>query len=51
MSTHLILSSVIFVAIAFILVGVFLLTKYLGPNKTEDKLKKTPYTKVVLPTL
>jgi len=43
MSTHLILSSVIFVSIAFILVGVFLLTKYLGPNKTDDKLKNTVY--------
>ena len=43
MSTHLILSSVIFVAIAFILVGVFLLTKYLGPNNTDDKLKNTAY--------
>ncbi|MGB0990486.1 NADH-quinone oxidoreductase [Arcobacter sp. F155] len=43
MSTHLVLSSVIFVSIALILVGVFLLTKYLGPNNTQDKLKNTVY--------
>ena len=43
MSTHLILSSVVFVSIAFVLVGVFLLTKYLGPNNTDDKLKNTVY--------
>jgi len=43
MSIHLILSSVIFVSIALILVGVFLLTKYLGPNNTKDKLKNMVY--------
>jgi NADH-quinone oxidoreductase subunit A len=43
MSTHLILSSVIFVAIGLVLVGVFVLTRYLGPKHTDDKLKNTVY--------
>lgn len=43
MSTHLIISTVIFVSIALVLVGVFALTKYLGPKNTEDKLKNTVY--------
>jgi len=43
MSTHLILSSVIFVALALILVGVFILTRFLGPNNTDDKPKNTVY--------
>jgi len=43
MSTHLILSSVIFVTIGLVLIGVFFLTKFLGPNNKDDKLKNTVY--------
>ncbi len=43
MSTHLVLSSLIFVSISFILVGIFLLTKYLGPSNADDKFKNTVY--------
>lgn len=43
MSTQLILSSAIFVTLAFVLVGVFFATKFLGPNKKDDKLKNTVY--------
>ncbi len=43
MSTHLLLSSTIFVCIALVLVGVFLSTRYLGPNNKQSKLKNTVY--------
>ena len=43
MSNELLLSSSIFVVIGIILVGVFLLTKYLGPQNRDDKAKNTVY--------
>lgn len=43
MSDELLLSSLVFVVIGVVLVSVFLLTKYLGPQNTEDKAKNTVY--------
>jgi NADH-quinone oxidoreductase subunit A len=43
MSTELILASVIFVSIGFILVGVFVLTQFIGPNNKDSKMKNTVY--------
>ena len=45
MSAELILASVIFVSIGLILVGVFILTKYIGP-KSEDSEIKIVFMKV-----
>lgn len=43
MSTELILASVIFVAIGLILVGVFVLTRFIGPKNEDSKLKNSVY--------
>lgn len=43
MSTELVLASVIFVSIGCILVGVFVLTRFLGPNNKEPLIKNTVY--------
>ena len=43
MSTELILASVIFVSIGCILVGVFVLTQFIGPNNKDPKIKNTVY--------
>jgi NADH-quinone oxidoreductase subunit A len=43
MSTELILASVIFVVIGLILVGVFMLTKFLGPKNENSQLKNSVY--------
>lgn len=43
MSNELLLASSIFVVIGIILVGVFLLTKYIGPKKTDDVAKNSVY--------
>ena len=43
MSDELLLSSLVFVVIGIVLVSVFLLSKYLGPQNTEDKAKNTVY--------
>ena len=43
MSTELILASVIFVAIGLILVGVFALTRFVGPKNENSKIKNTVY--------
>lgn len=43
MSTELILASVIFVAIGLILVSVFALSKFVGPNNENSKIKNTVY--------
>jgi len=43
MSTELILASVTFVAIGLILVGVFILTRFLGPNNKNSELKNKVY--------
>ncbi len=43
MSNELLLASAIFVVIGIILVGVFFLTKYLGPNNKDDIAKNTVY--------
>ena len=43
MSTELILASVIFVSIGCILVGVFVLTQFIGPNNKDSKIKNTVY--------
>ncbi len=43
MSNEMLLASTIFVLIGIILVGVFLLTKSLGPNNTQDKNKNMVY--------
>jgi NADH-quinone oxidoreductase subunit A len=43
MSNELLLSSTIFVVIGLILVSVFLLTKYIGPQNKNDKTKNTVY--------
>lgn len=43
MSTELILATVIFVAIAFILSSVFVLSRYVGPKNEKVELKNTVY--------
>ncbi|MGB3751335.1 MAG: NADH-quinone oxidoreductase subunit A [Arcobacteraceae bacterium] len=43
MSTELVLASVIFVSIGCILVGVFVLTRFLGPNNKDPLIKNTVY--------
>ena len=43
MSTELILASVIFVAIGFILVAVFVLTRFIGPKNENSEMKNTVY--------
>ena len=43
MSTELILASVIFVSIALILVAVFGLSKFVGPNNKDSQIKNTVY--------
>lgn len=43
MSNELLLSSTIFVVIGLILITVFLLTKYIGPQNKNDKAKNTVY--------
>ena len=43
MSTELVLASVIFIAIGLILVGVFTLTKYIGPKNENAVLKNSVY--------
>ena len=43
MSTELLLSMSIFVLIGLTLVGIFALTRYLGPNNKDDKEKNSVY--------
>ena len=43
MSTELIIASVIFVSIGCILVGVFVLTKFIGPKNPSPAMKNTVY--------
>lgn len=43
MSNELLLASTIFVLIGIVLVAVFLLTKYLGPQHGEGEMKNTVY--------
>ena len=43
MSTELVLASVIFVTIGFILVAVFVLSRFVGPNNNNSKIKNTVY--------
>ena len=43
MSTELILASVIFVAIGFILAIVFVLTKFIGPRNENSEIKNSVY--------
>lgn len=43
MSTELILASVIFVSIGLILVAVFVLTRFIGPQNASPKIKNTVY--------
>lgn len=43
MSNELVLSSIIFIVIGVILVSVFLLSKFLGPQNPDDKAKNTVY--------
>lgn len=43
MSDELVLSSIIFVVIGIVLVSVFLLSKYVGPQNTSVKAKHTLY--------
>ncbi len=43
MSTQLILASTIFITIGFILVGVFVLTRFLGPKNEKVMMKNTVY--------
>jgi NADH-quinone oxidoreductase subunit A len=43
MSTHLVLASVIFIAIGLILAAVFILTGYIGPKNKKVQLKNTVY--------
>ena len=43
MSTELILASVIFVTIGLILVAVFVLSRFVGPNNHDSKIKNTVY--------
>ncbi|MBP7741855.1 MAG: NADH-quinone oxidoreductase subunit A [Aliarcobacter sp.] len=43
MSTELILASVIFVSIGLILVGVFVLTRFIGPQNPSPEIKNTVY--------
>ena len=43
MSAELILASVIFVSIGLILVGVFILTKYIGPKSKDSEIKNSVY--------
>ena len=43
MSTELILASVIFVSIAFILVAVFMLSRFVGPKNENSKIKNIVY--------
>ena len=41
MSTELILASVIFVTIGFILVAVFVLTRFIGPKNENSEMKNS----------
>ncbi|MBL3520460.1 NADH-quinone oxidoreductase subunit A [Aliarcobacter lanthieri] len=43
MSTELILASVIFIAIGLILVGVFMLTRFIGPQNKDSEYKNKVY--------
>ena len=43
MSTELVFASVLFVFIGIAIIGVFLLTKYLGPNNTSNTNKNLVY--------
>lgn len=43
MSTQLVMASVIFVLIGFILASVFVLSKYIGPKNEKIQLKNTVY--------
>lgn len=43
MSNELLLSSAIFVVIGIVVISVFLLSKYVGPQNKEDKEKNTVY--------
>ncbi|AXX93292.1 NADH-quinone oxidoreductase [Malaciobacter molluscorum LMG 25693] len=43
MSTELLLSASVFVIMGLVLVSVFVLTRYLGPNNKDDKQKNTVY--------
>jgi NADH-quinone oxidoreductase subunit A len=43
MSTELVFASVLFVLIGITIIGVFLLTKYLGPQNTNNKNKNLVY--------
>ncbi len=43
MSTQLMLASIIFITIGFVLVGVFVLSRFLGPKNEKIKMKNTVY--------
>lgn len=43
MSTELVLASVIFVSIGCLLVGIFVLTKFIGPQNADPEMKNTVY--------
>jgi len=43
MSNELLLSATVFVVIGIVIVSVFLLSKYIGPQNKEDKAKNTVY--------
>lgn len=43
MSTELILASVIFVSIGFVLSGVFVLTRFIGPKNENSEIKNSVY--------
>lgn len=43
MSNELLLSATVFVVIGIVIVSVFLLSKYIGPQNKEDKEKNTVY--------
>lgn len=43
MSNELLLSATVFVVIGIVIVSVFLLSKYVGPQNKEDKAKNTVY--------
>ncbi len=43
MSTQLLLASIIFITIGFVLVGVFVLTRFLGPKNEKVQMKNTVY--------
>lgn len=43
MSNELLLSAAVFVVIGIVVVSVFLLSKYVGPQNKEDKAKNTVY--------